>query len=487
MGREKERNDQRQPEQENNTAAEAAAADADAGDAGRRDGAPAADAASEIGAAEAQGETRMTETPGGTGTTETQGKAAAAAAGHGGDVLLRQKHMSMSAFIVVLMIITTLQWMTLDMYLPALPVLKSAFHLSEAVLNISLNTGIVCCAIGTLISGTLSDRYGRRGLLLIGLLSAGAASFLAGLSQGIVQLSIMRGIAGLGCGFALTITTAMIKDSFCGRRFQTIMTAMQSVAVIGPIVAPSLGSLLINFSSWRLIFFFLSATTIASAVPIFFSTETWPPEKRIIGSLLEMLRETAALARDRAFAFFLAIMALLTIPVWAYISVSSYVYIDHFHLSNLHYGAFYAVGSIMSLIAPFLYLWLTKAASVGRVVTIAILVCLAGGVSFLTAAVLSPFSFLAGVLPVMIAEGIIRPLGMIVLLEIYSQEVGTASALMQFVLNLVGCVGTSLATIPWHSTIHGIGFITCGCVLLAAVFWALIVRRRLLPGLFRRA
>ena len=217
-----------------------------------------------------------------------------------------------------------------------------------------------------------------------------------------------------------------------------------------------------------------------SAVPMLFSTETCPSEKRVVGSLRDMLQEAGSLIREKSFVLFLAIMALLTIPVWAYVSISSYVYINDFGLSNLMYGAFYAVGSVLSFLGPILYILLNKAMQTSHVVTFAIILAAIGGVELLTTGKISPVLFLLAVGPLMIAEGVIRPLGLVVLLEEHADKAGTASSLIHFVLNVVGSVGASLATLNWLSQIAGAGGITVCCVVAAVSCWMVIVRRKLL-------
>ena len=396
------------------------------------------------------------------------------------EILFRQSRLGMTFFAVSMMVITTFQWIMLDMYLPALPVLKSAFGVSESVLNISINTGIVATAAGTLVSGPLSDRFGRKCIMLIGLLTSGLSALACGLAQGIILLCIMRGIGGLGSGFAMTVANAMLKDSFCGRTFQRYMTAAQSVSVIGPIVAPSLGAMIINVSSWRFIFVFLAAGTILTSMPVFISDETWPKEKRTAVNFLQMKKEFLGVVRSRGFLLFLGIMAFLTIPVWAYISVSSYIYITDFGLSNLQYGLFYAFGSITSFFGPILYIQLNKLIRSARIVTIAIVLVFTGGAEFLFTGRLSPVLFLLAVIPIMLSEGMIRPLGLVVLLEENAAVVGTASALINFVVNVVGILGTSFATLGWRSQILGTGVISLLCGTGAVICWCVIVKKRML-------
>ena len=390
------------------------------------------------------------------------------------DVLIRQKHIPMGFLAAWLMITVTIQWIMLDMYLPALPILVEEFGVTEGELNISLNAGIISAAVATIIGGTLSDRYGRKPVMIISMLLAIVGCLFCALSKGVVMLSIMRGVAGLGSGSVCTVANAMLKDSFSGKRFQKNMTILQSVAAVGPIFAPALGSFLINISSWRFIFYFLAFGTLVTMIPMLISTETLPPENRFSNKFSDVLEETVQIAKTPAFSLFLGIIALLTIPIWAYVAVSSYVYIDDFGMSNTAYGVYYAVGTTFSVMAPFIYLLLAKKLNSRMIVRITILLMLMSGVMFLTVGKINPVLLILCVVPMYFSEGIIRPLGLVILLDEYSYVAGSASALVSFVVNIVGAVGTALATIGWSSMIHGTGLITTACVIVSILFWAVI-------------
>ena len=156
-------------------------------------------------------------------------------------------------------------------------------------------------------------------------------------------------------------------------------------------------------------------------------------------------------------------------------AVSSYVFIDGFGLNNIEYGVYYAIGTIFSVVAPFIYLALSKKLNSRMIVRITLLLMAISGVMFLTAGGISPLLLLLCVVPMYISEGIIRPMGLVILLEEYSYVAGTASALLEFVVNIVGAVGTALATMGWNSMIHGTGIITTAFTVLAIICWAIIV------------
>ncbi len=390
------------------------------------------------------------------------------------EVLIRQKHMPMGFLAAWLMVITTIQWIMLDMYLPALPILIDEFGVTEGELNVSLNAGIISAAVATIIGGTLSDRYGRKGVMITGMLMGILGNVFCALSNSVCMLSIMRGVSGFGSGVVGTVVSAMMKDSFTGKRFQKNMTILQAVAAVGPIFGPTLGSFIINVSSWRAIFLFLAGGILITMIPMLVSTETLPPENRFSNRFSDVARETVMIAKTPAFSLFLGIIAFLTIPIWAYVGVSSYIFIDGFGLDNTAYGVYYAVGTMFSVAAPFIYLALAKKLNSRMIVRITILLMLASGIMFLTMGRISPLFLILCVVPLYFSEGIIRPLGLVILLDEYSYVAGSASALIQFVVNIVGAVGTALATIGWQSMIHGVGLITSACAVIAAVLWAAI-------------
>ena len=394
----------------------------------------------------------------------------------GKDVLLKQKHMPMGFLAVWLMVITTIQWIMLDLYLPALPILVDEFGVTEGELNVSLNTGIISAAVATLIGGTLSDRYGRKTIMALGMILGILGNLFCGLAGGVVMLCVMRGVAGFGSGVVDTVAAAMLKDSFSWKRFQKNMTILQAVAAVGPIFGPALGSLLINIGSWRFIFFFLAGAVVLTMIPMLFLTETLPPENRFSSHFKDVARETVMIAKTPAFSLFLGITAFLTIPIWAYVAVCSYIFIEDFGLSNTGYGVYYAIGTIFSVIAPFIYLWLNKKMNSRKIVWVTIILMVASGVMLLTIGEINPVLLILCVVPMYFSEGIIRPLSLVILLEEYSYVAGSASALMQFVVNIVGAIGTALATIGWGSMVFGTGVITMGCVAVSVIFWLIILR-----------
>ncbi len=387
------------------------------------------------------------------------------------EVLVPQPRLGTTVYVTTLIIMMTVQWMTLDMYLPALPVLKTEFGASEALLNISLNSDLFACAIGTLIGGTISDKYGRNPIMIIGLILAGVPLLAAGFSRGVWFLTIMRGLSGLGGGFALTVAAAIVRDSFKGRTFQLVTTLTQAAAVIGPLFAPAIGAFLIEYLSWRWIFFLEAAAILLTLIPFFIAAETWPKEKRQVDNVLQATIQAFDIARDSKYLCFIGWAMILTIPLWAYIGVCSYVYYEYFGVSNLQYAILYAAGTLVSFSAPFMYMFLTKATGTKKTAVIAILMTGVAAILFGTIGHVNPVLFLVAMVPVYLVEGIVRTLGTVEVLNRYHDEAGSASAVNGFGLLIISVPGTAIATMGWSSFITGIAVITGACAVCAALLW----------------
>ena len=377
------------------------------------------------------------------------------------------------------MILTAVVWMSLDIYLPALPVLQEEFAVSASYLNLTLTAGIIATAVGTLIGGPFSDKYGRKPLFLMGTVLCVLFTFLCTFSTSVGFLIIVRGISGFGNGIILTVTTAMIKDSFSGTKFKNIMTVLQSAAIAGPMAAPALGSFIISHFTWHWLFIFIAVLSVIRQSCDRIKGDMAEGEENI-GQYGGSDKETLNTARDKPFALFAGMMAVLSIPMWAYLAVCSYIYFNYFGVTNLQYSVYYALGAAVSCIAPFIYRMINRISSTARACEACFALILLSGIQLPTVGRMTPALFLLATIPFIIAEGMIRALGMVVLLEQYSYAAGAASAMVNFILNIIGTVGASLATMEWSSYNTGLSVICIGCVAAAVLLWIIIVKQRIM-------
>ena len=121
------------------------------------------------------------------------------------DVIMDQPKLGINVFAGSIMVLTAVVWMALDIYLPALPILKEEFKVSATYLNLTLTAGIIATAIGTLIGGPMSDKYGRKPVFASGVGLSLLFTFLCTFAGSVDFLIVVRGLASLGNGIILTV------------------------------------------------------------------------------------------------------------------------------------------------------------------------------------------------------------------------------------------------------------------------------------------
>ena len=385
------------------------------------------------------------------------------------EILIPQKNMNTRTFIGWIIFFSAVQWMALDMFLPALPQIRDAFCTTESTLNYTISLFVVFTAVGNLIGGPLSDKYGRKRPLLIGWFIFTAFTMLSASSDNVLSLVVTRSISAMGSGIVLTVTMAMFKDSLSGRWFQRAMTFLQSLAVLGPVFSPTVGSLIINKFSWRFIFIFLAIGSVISVIPILFMNETLPQEKRMSGSIWKATKSLFIVVQDKGFSMFLFVIAIIGLPFFSYLAVSSYIFIEYFNLPNLVYGLYYAAAAGVSTIAPFIYLALSRKLQPRNIIIICIVLVAISGIGMIFLGGRTPILFYMILVLFLIAEGMSRPLGMVVLLDQQGEAIGAASSVTSFGMSVIGMIGSIIATLSWKSYIIGLGDILLSSAVISLI------------------
>lgn len=394
-------------------------------------------------------------------------------------LLPQQKYLGKTGLIVLIIIMNMLVIMPVDIYLPALPRMSEIFNAPPSVVNLTLVGFLFFMAIGVLLFGPLSDKYGRRKLLLLGGAIYVLTNCLCAVSTSIWQLIFFRVFQSLGSGCLMAVSTAMIKDSFGGRDRKTVLSLVQSIAVIGPMAAPFFGSLILYAFTWRAIFWILALFGAVCLIATVFLQETLPRAECPAQSLLGSLGRLFIVGKNKSFTYFLLIVALLSAPYAAYIAVCAYIYSDFFSLSNFAYSCFFAATTVVSVLAPFLYLWLSARISTKVIMTSCFIAALSSGVLLPVFGPTAPVIFFLAFVPFTLAEGVVRPLSMVILLEQQDQDTGSASSLINFVNTLISSFGMLIGGLAWSSFIMGLGVITFGCALLSFFAWNLLLRSKI--------
>ena len=377
--------------------------------------------------------------------------------------------------LIVLLVITSLVTpLSLDMYTPAVPHMTEHFNTSESMVNLTLVGYFLFFAVGLLAFGPTSDRYGRKPVLLAGIFTYALASALCALSADIVMLIAMRILQALGAGAVSAVSTAVVKDAVVPERREALLSVVQVMFVVGPVLAPVAGALILQVADWVL----AGIGLLCAALALLFD-ETLPAEKRYEGTVLGSVRQLGVVARNKGFSAFLGIVGLYNLPFMAYIAVGSYVYITFFGLTELEYSMYFAFAALLTAAGPFIWLAASRFMSARRFTSILLGVALASGAAMLAVGELGPTLFCVAFLVFALTEAAVRPYSTNILLSQQEGDTGAASSLINFTHTAIGCLGMLVAVLPWPNYVVGVGAIIVGSMAVALVGWVALLRSRI--------
>ena len=387
-----------------------------------------------------------------------------ARAKHGG-----QKYLGEKGLLALIGFLSAFIPLSTDLYLPALPRMADNFQVSVSLINLTLTLFFIFYAAATLLWGPLSDKYGRKPILIIGLILYTAASVLCALSTNVYQLIGFRILQAVASGAATSVGSAVVKDVYEGRKREAVLALVFSMMMIAPIIAPVIGAFVLGVTSWRGIFWTLSGAGILALIGALAMEETI--EHRSTGNLLQSVSRLGVVLKNPGFTSLLVTFSLRSIPLMAFISSSSYIYIDQFGLSAKAYSYFFAGNAVFMVLGPMFYMRLSSRFKVRSMISICYLVLSLSGLLVCTLGNLSPWWFALSLLPSTLAGSVIGPPSANLMLEQQKTDTGSASSLMNSSITIMGSVGMMLISFSWANRIWVLGALNLIFGLLSFFLW----------------
>lgn len=224
-----------------------------------------------------------------------------------------------------------------DFYLPVLPEMSEFFHTSPALASLSLTTGMIGLAIGQVFIGPLTDKFGRKKILVGSMLMFAIASVFCIFAPNIYLFNLMRLFQGLAGAGGIVISKSMSTDMYSGKELANFMAILGSINGIAPVCAPVVGGLMAGVTNWQGVFGLLLGVGIILMFCSARLPETLTPEKRIQKSIIQIYANLFRVFRNRLF----------TLSTLAEMSC-------FFHLLRLHqFIAIHPAADLWSVTLPF--------------------------------------------------------------------------------------------------------------------------------------
>lgn len=331
-------------------------------------------------------------------------------------------------------LLTAMAPLLMDLYMPAMPSLPAIFGVNASTIQLSLTMTMVGMAVGQIIIGPLSDMYGRKWPLFIGMALSALSSLICATATTIEALLIGRLIQGLASSAGLVIAKAIARDLTEGAELNQLLAALMMVNGFAPIIGPLIGGFILSLGDWHDVFFVLTTACALLAIGTLAFKESLKKEHRLVGGFKVTLKAFGKLVKDSYFASHCLVQWFAFGAFFCYISGSSFLFQNVYGLSPQGYSYAFGFLSLSFLIASYITRKIANNVSPNTILKYALLIALLGSSLFLLALVFhAPLWLIIAILFPTIAT--VSPMGsssFSLALASYGAMAGSASALLGF-------------------------------------------------------
>jgi DHA1 family bicyclomycin/chloramphenicol resistance-like MFS transporter len=349
---------------------------------------------------------------------------------HPGEALSRSSRV---LYVIVLGALVALGPFTIDLYLPAFPVVADEFAGSESLIQLTLTATMIGFGLGQLVVGPWSDTVGRRLPLILATTVHVGASLGVAFSPDITWLLVFRVLQGVGAAGGGVVAMATVRDLFGGQPLVRMLSRLALVTSLAPILAPVIGSQLLVVLDWRGLFVALAAYgVVVVALASTLIAETLPPERRRVRGHSTAAQRYRAVLSDRVFIGVALIAGLMFSGLFAYLSASSFLFQDVYGFDAQQYGILFAVNSIGLAVSSQVASRLMRRFAPARILAVSLpLMAIAGFTAAAAAALeLGLAPIVAGTFVFLSCAGLSFPCIQVTALAPHGAEAGTAAALL---------------------------------------------------------
>ena len=387
--------------------------------------------------------------------------------------------------VVLLALLLGLQAVTTDLYLPALPAIRTSLNASMGEIQLTLTALLLAFGISQLVWGPLSDRYGRRPILLWGMGAYVIASVACVAAPGIGWLIAARAVQGIAMGAAVMAARAIVRDLYQPHEGAQVMSqALSGLGLIACTCAP-VGGLLSDWVGWRYALLSVTLFGLLTLGLLLWGYRETLPQRRMDALRWDSLwRSNLDIIRHPVFLTWCALSSASYLGLFTFLATSSFVFTQQLGYSKTIYGLLMFTMSLAYIVGTFWGRWMLRRTSIHRTVGVAGFLSISGGVLLTVLAHAGSgqawYGAWAVMLPVylfMLGHGVHQPCGPSAAVAPFPLKAGTASALHGFLMLLGaffmgGWLGRNM-DVPLLALAHGL---LLWSAVIAAVAWTAVQR-----------
>lgn len=351
-------------------------------------------------------------------------------------------------FTLSLAVVVALGPAAIDMYLASMPQMSTDLKVSYAATQWTLTIFLMSMGLGQLIFGPLSDAYGRRKPLILGIITYMIAAWMASIATSLEWLITARLFQGLGAATAIVVVMSMVRDVAEEQQAAQLYALLNSIVALGPIIAPAIGGLLGAHYGWQGIMLFLAGLgTLVLINSVFNIPETLQTHQRERIALKSIFLVYINILKQRFFLLQLLALSAVFFFLFAYIGGSSFIYQNNYGLSVEQFGLVFGLTSISLIIGASLSAYLVKKIPLSKLAYLgAFCMSIAGFVCLMA----EFFSFgllgiVSGIACALLGLGILEATIMALAMNSQAQHLGASAALLGAIPMVLASIATPIA------------------------------------------
>lgn len=391
---------------------------------------------------------------------------------------------SIRSLAILLAMLTAVAPFAVDMYLPAMQAMASDLSTPIHYVEISISTFLLGFALGQLIGGPASDRFGRKPTIALGLILFSITSLLLTQTQSINELLLLRALQAIGGGMATVNSSAMIRDLFSGNEMAKVLSMVAMVMMSAPLIAPMLGALIVKFYDWQTIFFCLSIYSILVMLLLLWHLPETNPrakrdeKKRAQGNTKLWQSYKRVLTHRQAMGYIMAI-SFAFCGMFVFITSSAFTYLEYFSVTVQQFPFLFGANVVVMMLMNRINVWALNHYSSTSILTVGLLIQLACGTALIIASYNQPNLYLIVALNMLFVGslGLIAANATAGTLNFFPDISGTATAVIgvtEFTLGaIVGIFWSYLHDLQFvatqQHTLSPMAWVMAGCALIGLI------------------
>lgn len=367
------------------------------------------------------------------------------------------------------------------MYLPSFSAIAGDFGASAAQVQLTLSIYILGFTLGQLCYGPLSDRYGRRPVLLSGICVYVATSILCATAGDVESLTVYRFFQAIGGGAGTVLSRAIIRDRYEGVIMAKVMSLMLTIILFAPMIAPVFGGYLLIWLGWRAVFWTLSIAGVAAiCVVVLGIKESLPPERRAQPGIGPVLRGYVTVLGNRNALGYILGGGVTFGALFAFLSGAPFVFIEFYGVAPEHLGFIFTLNVLGVMAGGWLNSKLVVTRGIRDMMSIGVWLLFAGAILLFVLIATNVFGLWGAILGIVfftLPLNLINANAAAGTLEFFPDNAGTASAVVGAVRYGCGAVSGVVVGLLHDGTAMPMAWVILGCSAISVFFLTTMIRR----------